>query len=170
MTSSAASPFIVRRRAVLSRHRLRHDLFHLVQHAVCTLSEGGHQHRQGQSIGVGGEVVIHLLAIIDAIALLGREFTPRPAELERARQTKADSAGLFLCPRLTRPSSRAIVAPLPWPRCEFCRHDPCEKEYGRLGDPYATAWNDRDHRWIFLCAIDDASTHSTVPQRLLCVA
>ncbi|HEX2891125.1 radical SAM protein [Vineibacter terrae] len=39
---------------------------------------------------VGGEVVIHLHAIVDAIALLGRDFTPRPAELARARQTKAD--------------------------------------------------------------------------------
>jgi putative pyruvate formate lyase activating enzyme len=39
---------------------------------------------------VGGEVVIHLHAIVDAIALLGREFTPSPAELGRARKTKAD--------------------------------------------------------------------------------
>jgi putative pyruvate formate lyase activating enzyme len=39
---------------------------------------------------VGGEVVIHLHAIVDAIALLGREFTPTPAELKRARKTKAD--------------------------------------------------------------------------------
>ncbi len=39
---------------------------------------------------VGGEVVIHLHAIVDAIALLGRDFTPKPAELARARQTKAD--------------------------------------------------------------------------------
>jgi putative pyruvate formate lyase activating enzyme len=39
---------------------------------------------------VGGEVVIHLHAIVDAIALLGRDFTPTPAELKRARRTKAD--------------------------------------------------------------------------------
>jgi putative pyruvate formate lyase activating enzyme len=39
---------------------------------------------------VGGEVVIHLHAIVDAIALLGRDFTPTQAELRRARQTKAD--------------------------------------------------------------------------------
>jgi putative pyruvate formate lyase activating enzyme len=39
---------------------------------------------------VGGEVVIHLHAIVDAIALLGREFSPTPAERKRARQTKAD--------------------------------------------------------------------------------
>jgi putative pyruvate formate lyase activating enzyme len=39
---------------------------------------------------VGGEVVIHLHAIVDAIALLGRGFTPTPAELARARRTKAD--------------------------------------------------------------------------------
>lgn len=39
---------------------------------------------------VGGEVVIHLHAIVDAIALLGRNFTPTQAELTRARATKAD--------------------------------------------------------------------------------
>ena len=39
---------------------------------------------------VGGEVVIHLHAIVDAIALLGRDFTPTQAELARARRTKAD--------------------------------------------------------------------------------
>jgi putative pyruvate formate lyase activating enzyme len=39
---------------------------------------------------VGGEVVIHLHAIVDAIALLGRDFAPSPAELARARKTKAD--------------------------------------------------------------------------------
>src|SRR2546428_3871419 len=39
---------------------------------------------------VGGEVVIHLHAIVDAIALLGRDFTPTRAELKRARKTKAD--------------------------------------------------------------------------------
>src|ERR1700745_815320 len=39
---------------------------------------------------VGGEVVIPLHAIIDAIALLGRDFAPSPAELKRARKTKAN--------------------------------------------------------------------------------
>jgi putative pyruvate formate lyase activating enzyme len=39
---------------------------------------------------VGGEVVIHLHAIVDAIAMLGRDFTPTAAELRRARKTKAD--------------------------------------------------------------------------------
>ncbi|MGI9382833.1 MAG: radical SAM protein [Methyloligellaceae bacterium] len=39
---------------------------------------------------VGGEVVIHLHVIVDAIALLGRGFTPNRAELARARRTKAD--------------------------------------------------------------------------------
>jgi putative pyruvate formate lyase activating enzyme len=39
---------------------------------------------------VGGEVVIHLHAIVDAIALLGRDFAPSPAELRQARRTKAD--------------------------------------------------------------------------------
>ena len=35
-------------------------------------------------------MVIHLHAIVDAIALLGRDFTPTRAELARARKTKAD--------------------------------------------------------------------------------
>jgi len=39
---------------------------------------------------VGGEVVIHLHAIVDAIALLGRDFIPTREELKRARRTKAD--------------------------------------------------------------------------------
>jgi putative pyruvate formate lyase activating enzyme len=39
---------------------------------------------------VGGEVVIHLHTIVDAIALLGRDFTPTAAERKRARKTKAD--------------------------------------------------------------------------------
>src|SRR5262245_46918521 len=39
---------------------------------------------------VGGEVIIHLHAIVDAIALLGRDFEPTRAELARARRTKAD--------------------------------------------------------------------------------
>jgi putative pyruvate formate lyase activating enzyme len=39
---------------------------------------------------VGGEVVIHLHAIVDAIALLGRNYKPTKAELARAHKTKAD--------------------------------------------------------------------------------
>ena len=39
---------------------------------------------------VGGEVVIHLHAIVDAICLLGRDFTPTQSELTQARKTKAD--------------------------------------------------------------------------------
>lgn len=39
---------------------------------------------------VGGEVVIHLHTIVHAIALLGRDYAPTPAELARARKTKAD--------------------------------------------------------------------------------
>jgi putative pyruvate formate lyase activating enzyme len=39
---------------------------------------------------VGGEVVIHLHAIVDAIALLGRDYAPTRTELARARKTKAD--------------------------------------------------------------------------------
>ena len=39
---------------------------------------------------VGGEVIIHLHSIVDAIALLGRDFTPTPAERTQARKTKAD--------------------------------------------------------------------------------
>ena len=44
---------------------------------------------------VGGEVVIHLHAIVDAIALLGRGFTPSRSELSLARQTKADRSFWF---------------------------------------------------------------------------
>jgi putative pyruvate formate lyase activating enzyme len=44
---------------------------------------------------VGGEVVIHLHAIVDAIAQLGRDFVPTQAELRRARGTKADRFFLF---------------------------------------------------------------------------
>ena len=44
---------------------------------------------------VGGEVVIHLHAIVDAIALLGRDFTPTQAELRQARRTKADRLSWF---------------------------------------------------------------------------
>ncbi len=44
---------------------------------------------------VGGEVVIHLHAIVDAIALLGRGFAPSLAEIERARRTKADRFFFF---------------------------------------------------------------------------
>jgi putative pyruvate formate lyase activating enzyme len=40
---------------------------------------------------VGGEVVIHLHTIVDAIALLGRDFRPTPMERKRARKTKADT-------------------------------------------------------------------------------
>jgi putative pyruvate formate lyase activating enzyme len=39
---------------------------------------------------VGGEAVIHLHTIVDAIALLGRDFKPTAMELKQARQTKAD--------------------------------------------------------------------------------
>ncbi|BCH23337.1 radical SAM protein [Mesorhizobium sp. L-8-3] len=39
---------------------------------------------------VGGEVIIHLHSIVDAIALLGRDFQPTSAEIRRARRTKAD--------------------------------------------------------------------------------
>jgi putative pyruvate formate lyase activating enzyme len=44
---------------------------------------------------VGGEVVIHLHAIVDAIALLGRDFTPTAVELQRARRTNADRFAVF---------------------------------------------------------------------------
>ena len=48
---------------------------------------------------VGGEVVIHLHAIVDAIALLGRDFTPTQAELRRARRTKPTvCSGSTQCP------------------------------------------------------------------------
>jgi putative pyruvate formate lyase activating enzyme len=44
---------------------------------------------------VGGEVVIHLHAIVDAIALLGSGFVPTAADLKRARRTKADRFFFF---------------------------------------------------------------------------
>ena len=44
---------------------------------------------------VGGEVVIHLHAIINAIALLGRGFVPTGAEIERTRSTKSDRLVVF---------------------------------------------------------------------------
>jgi putative pyruvate formate lyase activating enzyme len=97
------------RRAVLSRHaRLRHDLFTAcnMRCAFCqngdisTDKDNGEEtdprtlaamawtlrHEGCHNINwVGGEVVIHLHAIVDAIALLGREFTPTLAELKRAQ-------------------------------------------------------------------------------------
>ncbi|MBM3597950.1 MAG: pyruvate formate lyase activating enzyme [Alphaproteobacteria bacterium] len=39
---------------------------------------------------VGGEVTIHLHRIVEAIALLGNGFKPGPADLARARRTRAD--------------------------------------------------------------------------------
>ncbi len=44
---------------------------------------------------VGGEVVIHLHAIVDAIAHLGRGFTPTRSELAQAHTTKADRFDWF---------------------------------------------------------------------------
>jgi putative pyruvate formate lyase activating enzyme len=44
---------------------------------------------------VGGEVVIHLHAIVDAITLLGGGFVPTAAELRGARTTKADRFFFF---------------------------------------------------------------------------
>jgi putative pyruvate formate lyase activating enzyme len=103
-----------RRGTVLSRHaRVRHDLFHLLQHAcafcqngdISTDKDNGEETDPGALAAmawtlrregchninwVGGEVVIHLHAIIDAITLLGRDFTPTAAELKRASKTKAD--------------------------------------------------------------------------------
>src|SRR6266496_3541877 len=43
----------------------------------------------------GGEVVIHLHAIVDATSLLGRGFMPNSAELHRARKIKADRFFFF---------------------------------------------------------------------------
>jgi putative pyruvate formate lyase activating enzyme len=63
---------------------------------------------------VGGEVVIHLHAIVDAIALLGRDFTPTQAELRRARRTKADR--LFWFDEVPRKAAYAgkFNAPMLW--------------------------------------------------------
>src|SRR5215472_16454398 len=76
---------------------------------------------------VGGEVVIHLHAIVDAIALLGRDFTPTQAELRRARRTKADRLfwfdevpgkalyeGKFNAPMLWNSNFFMALAKTPW--------------------------------------------------------
>jgi putative pyruvate formate lyase activating enzyme len=63
---------------------------------------------------VGGEVVIHLHSIVDAIALLGRGFAPTPAELARARQTKADRFFAFDEPEGAALYDGAFNAPMLW--------------------------------------------------------
>jgi putative pyruvate formate lyase activating enzyme len=63
---------------------------------------------------VGGEVVIHLHAIVDAIALLGRDFTPTRAELARARKTKADLWWFNETPSAAALFGGAFNAPMLW--------------------------------------------------------
>jgi len=63
---------------------------------------------------VGGEVVIHLHAIVDAIALLGRDFTPTQADLRRARRTKADRFFFFDEPPDATAYDGRFNAPMLW--------------------------------------------------------
>src|SRR5260370_39552247 len=64
---------------------------------------------------VGGEVVFHLHAIVDAIVLLGRGFAPSPAEIERAaRRTKADRFFFFRDVPGAAEYDGSFNAPIPW--------------------------------------------------------
>jgi putative pyruvate formate lyase activating enzyme len=63
---------------------------------------------------VGGEVVIHLHAIVDAIALLGRGFMPTAAELARARRTKADRFFFFANVPAAADYDGSFNAPILW--------------------------------------------------------
>ena len=63
---------------------------------------------------VGGEVVIHLHAIVDAIALLGRGFMPSAGELERARHTRADRFSFFKEMREFADYDGGFNAPILW--------------------------------------------------------
>jgi putative pyruvate formate lyase activating enzyme len=63
---------------------------------------------------VGGEVVIHLHTIVDAIALLGRDYTPSPAELASARKTKADRFLWFNQAPSASAYEGAFNAPMLW--------------------------------------------------------
>jgi putative pyruvate formate lyase activating enzyme len=63
---------------------------------------------------VGGEVVIHLHAIVDAIALLGRGFVPNAAERERARSTRADRCSFFKEMREFADYDAGFNAPILW--------------------------------------------------------
>jgi putative pyruvate formate lyase activating enzyme len=63
---------------------------------------------------VGGEVVIHLHAIVDAIALLGRGFPPSRDELAQARRTKADRFSSFQEFPEFAEYDRSFNAPMLW--------------------------------------------------------
>jgi putative pyruvate formate lyase activating enzyme len=63
---------------------------------------------------VGGEVVIHLHAIIDAIAILGRDFEPTLTEVEKARRTKADRFFWFDEPPGAADYDGRFNAPMLW--------------------------------------------------------
>jgi putative pyruvate formate lyase activating enzyme len=63
---------------------------------------------------VGGEVVIHLHAIIDAICLLGRDFEPAQRELARARKTKADRFFSYYEERGAAEYNGRFNAPMLW--------------------------------------------------------
>ena len=53
---------------------------------------------------VGGEATIHLHRIVEAIALLGADFTPTEDDLARALPTKSDRCFWFASDPATRPT------------------------------------------------------------------
>ena len=63
---------------------------------------------------VGGEVIIHLHAIVEAITLLGRDFEPTCTELTRARRTKADRFHFFKEVREEAVYDDRFNAPILW--------------------------------------------------------
>jgi putative pyruvate formate lyase activating enzyme len=63
---------------------------------------------------VGGEVIIHLHAIVAAITLLGRDFVPTSTELTRARRTKADRFHVFKQVREEAVYDDRFNAPILW--------------------------------------------------------
>ena len=72
---------------------------------------------------VGGEVVIHLHSIVDAIARLGRGLAPTADDLARARQTKADRFYAFDAPQDAALYQGAFNAPMLW-NSNFFMTDP----------------------------------------------
>ena len=63
---------------------------------------------------VGGEVTTHLHRIIEAIALLGADFTPSREELARALPTKSDRFYWFDADRANGTYEGAFNAPMLW--------------------------------------------------------
>jgi putative pyruvate formate lyase activating enzyme len=63
---------------------------------------------------VGGEVTIHLHRIVEAIALLGADFTPSRADLASALPTKSDRFFWFESDRANGTYEGAFNAPMLW--------------------------------------------------------